>query len=195
MWNIVVLIIMISVGGYYALVDQQYVVTTERNRGAQLANDMGVYRQLVVSYFSADPELKNLSASISDLNGVKPDWIRSETLTRWNNYIDSRGVIYIFGVAPLPVNITADIVALSQNSVLAGEARLTGGALRLFAPADRSTIDSVPVTGRGELAEVLEAIDYGEHAPINLPVAAAIPTGSPVWLAVSERTNLCGCPL
>lgn len=184
MWNAMVLTVMMSVAGYYAMTGQERMMTAEQSQTVNLADDMAVYRQLVVNYFTANPGFtRNAAVPSGDL--TVPDWVKPLNIARWSNYIDGDGTIYIFAAAPLPVSITSDIVKLSRNSVLAGEAvAAAGGALHLHAPADMDT-QTTPraIAGRGDLSGLLEATDYGAHAPIALPPDAGIQAGSPVWLA------------
>lgn len=179
MWSAMVMAMMIATAGYYALAAQERV-TINVSQGANLATDMATYRQMVINYASlpANRNVNDVRVPASALD--QPFWLKPAVLAQWDNYIDGSGAIYVFVKAdtPLPVNITADIVKLSRNSVLAGEAIVRNGSLVLRAPGDRDTSTGVPIDGHGSL---LEAIDYGAHPALALPTQ--IPVGSPVWLA------------
>jgi|GEM_PF-959320 len=184
MWNILVLTILLSICGYYSIESQQKFDTTERNSALSIAVGMATYRQAVVNYYSQNPDAPlNTGASAATLSasGVFPSWANSASLcSQWNNFIDGNKMIYIYQQQPPAFNITSNIVALSQNSVLAGQAIDSGGQLTLYAPADIST---APPSTLSQSSGIPEAADYGKHDPIVLPAAAGIPVGSPVWLA------------
>jgi hypothetical protein len=185
MWNILVLTIILSVCGYYSMVGQQRLDANEKNIALSIAIGMGTYRQAVVSYYAQNPGAPlntSLSAATLSASGAFPNWANSASLcSQWNNFIDGNGMIYIYEQSPLPANIISDIVTLSQNSVLAGQAISNGGQLTLYAPAD---IGTAPPSTLSQSSGIPEASDYGAiHDPIVLPAAAAIPVGSPVWLA------------
>jgi hypothetical protein len=191
MWNILVITVLLSVCGYYSLVGQQRLDASEKNVALSIAIGMETYKQAVVSYYASNPGASmntSISAASLSASGAFPDWANSAALcSQWNNFVDGEGTIYIYEQSPLPVNITADIVKLSQNSVLAGQAVDNGGQLTLYAPAD---IGTAPPSTLSQSSGIPEASDYGNsHAPIVLPAAAAIPVGSPVWLAAVTATN------
>ncbi|MBC7502290.1 MAG: type IV pilus biogenesis protein PilM [Herminiimonas sp.] len=182
MWNVTVLTVLLSLAGYYALGDQKRVDVTAASLPRNLALDMATYRDAVVRHFSlpANRSAADASADFSVL--ALPAWYRPQRSTSgaplWRNYIDGAGIIYIFTATPLPVSITADIVRLSKNSVMAGDAVTVGGGQQLAAPADMPT-SSIAAVG----ADIQNARDYGVHPAIAIPAAVGIPAGSPVWLA------------
>lgn len=182
MWNILVFTVILSVCGYYSMASQQRLDASEKSTAYSLAMDMETYRDAVVQYYANNPGAPlNVSVPAATLtaSGVFPSWANSASLCgQWNNYIDGNKMIYIYQLRQPAVNITLSIVALSQNSVLAGQAVYSGGQLTLYAPADIAT---APPSTLSQSSGIPEATDYGTHAPIVLP--AAIPVGSPVWLA------------
>ncbi|WP_211474764.1 type IV pilus biogenesis protein PilM [Collimonas humicola] len=168
MWGVLMLVCMLSVAGYYSMAGQENLIASENSVAANLAINMAVYRQAVIDYSSANPAA--LATSVASGALSLPSWGIPSALSRWDNYIDRNGVIYVFTRMKLPVNITADIVSLSRNSVLAGEAAATAaGSLYLNAPAD--------------IAVTPLAAQQAPRQVILLPAPAAIPVGSPVWLA------------
>lgn len=138
MWNAIILTALISVAGYYTVIDQKYMLVLEESKARHLANDMAIYRNAVIDYFSANPALK--STKVPDNALVFPSWhtrIATPTAkTQWDNYIDADGTIYIYALSSLPVNITSDIVALAKNSILVGEESVVDGKQALYSPAD-----------------------------------------------------------
>jgi hypothetical protein len=184
MWNILILTAMLAVAGYFSMVDQKYVVNSEASTSVGLANGMAFYRQAVINYYTNNPGA-SVNTSVGELtlqsSNYFPYGANAPLLTsQWNNYIDTNHIIYIYEAAPMTVNIVSNIVTLSQNSVLAGQAVMNGTTLELYAPADIAT---APPSTFGLSSGIPEAMDYGGHSPIPLPVGAAIPVGSPVWLA------------
>ena len=175
MWQIVILTVMISLTGYYSLIDQKIVPNAQDANARNLATSMGVYRQAVVNY-SSDTAHRT-KVGVVDPSEKFPAGYTAASAAFWNNYIEADGTIYVFPAAPLPVNITSEIVALSQNSILAGESNSTRDAL--IAPADIAT----PSKWENNEKDIPLAKDYLGSTPIPLPLAAAIPSNSPVWLA------------
>lgn len=184
MWNILVITVILSVCGYYSMTGEQRLDESGKGTALSIAVDMEMYRQAVVNYHEINPNASlNASVPAATLvaSGAFPNWANSASLcSQWNNFIDGNGTVYIYQKSSLPVNITMNIVALSQNSVLAGQAVSSGGQLVLYAPADMGT---APPSTLSQSSGIPEASDYGAHTPIVLPAAAAIPVGSPVWLA------------
>jgi hypothetical protein len=183
MWNVLVLAILFSVAGYYAMSDQKYAAAAQpANQQLTLAGDMAIYRQAVIDYYKSNPGAP-LDAGVpnSALTPFFPEWSDKAALSsQWSNWIDGTYHIYIYEQAPLPINIVSSIVKLSQNSVQAGAAVVQGGQQVLYAPADIPT--ALPST-MGSSSGLPYASDYASHDPVVLPAAAAIPTGSPVWMA------------
>ena len=187
MWNFLVLAMLFSVAGYYAMTDQKQVAATQTAQiQLTLAGDMAIYRQAVIDYYKANPGAPlNGAVSTPVLSAYFPGWSNTAELSaQWSNWIDGNGTIYIYTQAPLPTNIISSIVSLSQNSILAGEAVMQGGQLVLYAPAD---IPTAPPSTMGSSSGLPYASDYGPHGALALPPAAAIPAGSPVWLATSAN--------
>jgi len=181
MWNIIVLTAMLSLVGYYATRDQQYVTRTGTQASANgLAEDMAIYRQAVIAYYSANPGApSNAGAGTSELTGagVFPAWADAPLLcAQWRNYIDENRMIFIYAAGPLSTDIVANIVSMSGNSVLVGQAQTSGTRLVLYAPAD------IPTAAVTQTTQIPAATDYGAHPSIVLPAGAGIPVGSPVWL-------------
>jgi hypothetical protein len=183
MWNVVILSAMVAVAGYYTLSDQRILPNPEYVVARNLAASMGIYRQAVINYSSA-PANRAVTGPV-DPSGFFPTGYTAEVPSLWSNYIDPNGTIYVFRNPnkALPVNITAEIVSLSQNSVLAGEAGATDN--KLHAPADVAT----PVGWVNDVNNTQDiplATDYHGAPPIPLTPSSAtpiVPPGSPVWLA------------
>jgi hypothetical protein len=162
MWNVLVLVVLLSVGGYYATQSQERVIALDNAQAAQLADSMALYRQAVVAYFDAHPA-QNGSVSMATLqsSNALPAWSTLSSqpaASMWANFRDTDGMIYIYAAKLPPHSIANDIVRLSQNSVLTG----------VFRTGD-TTLHS-PVFG-----------DTGIKLPA--PASVSIPNGSPVWIA------------
>jgi len=168
---------MISLTGYYSLVDEKVVPIAQDVNARNLATSMGVYRQAVINYASDKTHSTEINMSVNPSEKF-PTGYTTSSAALWTNYVDGNGIIYIFPAAPLPVNITSEIVALSQNSILAGESNSTGDAL--IAPADPHP----PRRWINNDQDIPLAKDYLGSTPIPLPPAAAIPANSAIWLAL-----------
>ncbi|MFC7518872.1 type IV pilus biogenesis protein PilM [Herbaspirillum sp. GCM10030257] len=163
MWHILVLTVMASLTALYLGAEQKNVIAAEQVKVENSADNMALYREAVITYFSKNPSLYH-SVDINTLkaSNVLPTWSTLYTQPAaaiWTNYRDSDGMIYIFASAPPPNSIVADVLKLSQNSVLAGVYR--NGDSTLYSPVFGDTGIKLP-----------------------LPAMAPIPHGSPVWIAM-----------
>lgn len=179
MWNIMMLSAMLAFAGYYTLADLRILPEPQSVAAKNLAASMGTYRQAVINYASANPAVTGQSV---DPSAYFPIGYTSEDASRWSNYVEPDGTIYVFRDPnqALPLNITAEIVSLSQNSVLAGEAGAADNLLH--APADVAT----PAGWTNNGQDIPLAPDYHGAPRIALTPSTAtliVPPGSPVWLA------------
>jgi hypothetical protein len=160
MWMIWIVVAMASLAGVYSAKEQVRNPPSTQLHSADLAVNMAAYRAAVVAYASntyASYPITATSVSHADLAPYLPYWYTPAAAGMWNNYIDTDGTIVIFATANPPVVYTADMVSLSQNSMLAGTASATGMLVS-------------PIFG-----------DTGIVLP--KPGGALIPAGRPVWLA------------
>lgn len=179
MWNVLILSAMLALAGYYTLSDLQILPDPEYVAARNLAASMGMYRQAVINYSTANPAVTGQSV---DPSAYFPTGYTTEAASQWSNYVEPDGTIYVFRdpIKALPLNITAEIVSLSQNSVLAGESGATDNMLH--APADVAT----PVGWVNNGHDIPLATDY--HVASRIPLTPSsttpiVPPGSPVWLA------------
>ena len=165
MWNLALLAVLVSLAGYYAGADKAGAEARRHARADSLAEDMALYRDAVARYFAGHAggqrsvDLATLRAS-----GALPAWSPlngAAAATPWANYRNAAGTIYIYAARAPADNIVADIVRLSRNSVLAGVYR--GGDSTLYSPIFGDTRIALPT-----------------------PAEAAIPDGSPVWIAAAQ---------
>ncbi|MFZ6774450.1 type IV pilus biogenesis protein PilM [Undibacterium sp. SXout7W] len=179
MWNVLALTTMLSLVGYYNLSEYRILPNPDRVAARNLAASMGTYRQAVINYSTANPTDTGHSV---DPAAFFPTGYTVAAASIWSNYIEPDGTIYIYPnpAKPLPVNITAEIVSLSQNSVLAGESGATDNMLH--APADIAT----PIDHINNNQDIPMAEDYHVTSLIPLTPSTStliVPPGSPVWLA------------
>lgn len=166
MWMILVLVVTLSVTGYYSMVHQRSNPPPAPMQSMALAGNMGTYREAVVTYLKTNPVPATGAVDNNLLSTIFPSWYSPNPL--WTNYIapapDRTIVIYASQLPP--TNIAADIASLSKNSVLVGTANST-----------TNTIDS-PVFSNNDAL----------RPPVPLPTGAAglIPHGSPVWLTYRQ---------
>ena len=182
MWNVAMLTIMLSLVGYYSMIDQRVVPNAQDAVARNLAGSMGTYRQAVIDYCTAYFLTYGVSVPTGLIENsalTLPTGYTTELASRWKNYIDGSGTIYIFPSTTLPVNITGEVVRLSQNSVLAGEAGSDG---TLHAPADLATpISYVPPSTPTQ--DIPLAPDYHPTTRIPLPAVAVGITPAIKWIA------------
>ncbi|NRR33764.1 type IV pilus biogenesis protein PilM [Oxalobacteraceae bacterium] len=163
MWPLAVLTTLLSLSGYYALEGQQRQTAASQGKAAVLADSMAVYREAVRQYFASHPgPQRSVTLAALRASHALPAWSPLYTDTGpapWANYRAADGTIYIYAAAATQ-NIAADVVRLSRNSVLAGVFR--AGDTTLYSPVFGNT-----------------------GIPLPTPAEAAIPDGSPVWIATS----------
>lgn len=162
MWMIWVLVAILSVTGYYSTALNTQTLPMAELRNENLANNMAVYRSMVVDFLARNPGIVG-PATVTDaqLETVRPAWFTPSPL--WANHLAADGMITIYATTLPPTRIAYDIVKLSQGSELAGEFNAARSLLNLFSP----------LTG-----------DTG----IRLPAGVAIPNGSPVWMASRRQS-------
>lgn len=153
MWMMWIAAAIIVMTGYYSVNSQVQNPTPAPMQSMALAGNMGIYRAAVVAYATSNPAF---TGTVADGNLPFPTWYTPLTPSLWRNYIAADGTITIYASALPTIKITSDIVSLSKNSILAGEARSATGTL--YSPA---------------------AGDTG----ILLPAGVVIPNGSPVWMS------------
>ncbi|CDG82343.1 type IV pilus biogenesis protein PilM [Janthinobacterium agaricidamnosum] len=161
MLPLVVLTLMMSLAGYYGTRHPEHSVdnVAQVAQSGALAAGMASYRDALIAYFASHPgQTGSVTQQALIAAKVLPSWspLAGAAAPLWNNYRTPDGILYIYAGAALPHNITAELLALSNNSVLVGG---FGSGTSSFAPAlgGMTTIARPPVT---------------------------IPQGSPVWLAI-----------
>lgn len=165
MWTFTVALMIIALSGLYMNIDKQQSANANQASSARIADSMAVYRDAVSRYFaSRQTEYGSISNAALQAANALPSWYVGPSAAygwNWANYRGSNGLIYIYATAEPQVNIAADIVKLSDNSILAGLYR--DGDANLYSPV------------------------YG---PTNIPLPpsalAPIPNGSPVWVAYAK---------
>lgn len=152
-----VLVAMVSITTYFSVANQVGQPTREQLVGTSLAGNMAVYRDAVLTYLRNNPGFIGTTIPANQLPlptwGYVPNSI-------WAHYIapDSYRTIVIYASTRPPVDITAELMELSKNSILAG--RINTATNRLESPVHGNTNILIP-----------------------LPPGATIPNGTPVWLA------------
>ena len=117
MWAIWILAGMVAVSGY--MMTSQEVRSPQINtlRSVDLAENMGIYRAAVLQYAKNNP---TFIGTVPDASLTFPayGYVKNPL---WTNNV-SGGTVVVYATAFPPVSITAEIVALSKNSIFAGEA-------------------------------------------------------------------------
>jgi hypothetical protein len=165
MWAFVFVAVMASLTGYYRFIDKEALAASEQAKADNLAESMTIYRDAVVAYFNQRPsEFGTVGIDRLIATNALPNWstmFQKPATSIWTNYRHDDGVIYIYATQAPPVNATADIARLSQNSVLAGVFRT--GDITLHSPVFGDTKVALPPRAK-----------------------APIPNGSPVWIAMTR---------
>lgn len=163
MWAMVIVAVMVSLTGFYRLIDKEGMASVEQVKADNLADSMAIYREAVTTYFTQHPgEFDSVGIDKLKSTNALPSWstlYQQPATSIWANYRHDDGVIYIYAATLPPVNISADVARLSQNSVLAGVFRT--GDTTLHSPVFGDTKVKLPPPGK-----------------------APIPNGSPVWIAM-----------
>ena len=166
MWNIVIMVAMMSLAGLYAMTDIKSVSEVRDTNAAKLADSMAIYRTAVTQYFTANGSPPR-SVDIQTLKAanVLPEWspLYTQPATSiWANYTDAEGLIYIYAVSTPPPDVITHVLTLSHNSILVGVFRT--GDTSLYSPIFGDTNIRLPA-----------------------PSEVQIPNGSPVWVAMRDK--------
>ncbi|MFC5474047.1 type IV pilus biogenesis protein PilM [Paraherbaspirillum soli] len=155
MWMTWIMVAMMAIAGCFVLSEEVRSPVTVAHKNADLAESMSIYRNAVIAFVAANPTFAGGEVPVDKL--PLPSWYTRYPLPLqlWRNHVEA-GVITIYAAQPQPVNITADLLRLSHNSVLVGVADMRAKMFRspLFP-------------------------DVQSPLPAGIP----IPDGSPVWLA------------
>jgi len=164
MWNVLVLVVMISLTTYYAMSDTDNVRVWEEARSEQLADSMYFYRLGAIRYFTDHPSMQTVDAGTLKAGGYLPEWsqLNNQPETSiWASYMNSAGRIYVYAASVPPPDVISHVMDLSHNTVLAGVFRT--GDTTLYSPV------------------------YGDtNIPLPAPSEVLIPNGSPVWVAMRD---------
>ncbi|MTV41729.1 hypothetical protein [Duganella radicis] len=160
MWNLLVIVVMAALGGFYLLPAERGHIAAGEQLMREQAGAMGIYRQAVITYFSLHDQT-DTSVDISTLraSGLLPAWsplASPGAAPAWANYRDSAGVIYIYPLAQAAPNMVGEVLKLSHNSMNVGVYRAADHSL--YSPLDGARV----------------ALAAGTFA---------IPDGAPVWMA------------
>jgi hypothetical protein len=159
MLNILILAVMLALAAFWSPAKPELDTLIAKTGKRDTAGDMSVYRSAVTSYFTQHPgETGQVSPEALAAAGVLPSWSRlaREGSATWANYRDGDGTIFIYLRQAPRGSIVAELDALSTHSSMLGVHQAGEQYFR---------------SARGGLST------------LALPAAAAIPDGSPVWIA------------
>jgi PilM len=177
MWMIMILVVMMSVTGYYTLANDIRNPPPISIKGTDFAASMAIYRAAVITYATQYYALYavNYSGVVADGALPLPSWYRLPAPALWTNYLAPDGTILIYTLSALPVNIVAELTDMSKNSVLVGEYNAT-----------TNRIDS-PVAGLSYVPGGSDIVfDAASKILLTLPPGTVIPDRSPIWLAYRD---------
>jgi hypothetical protein len=164
MWSFVVVAIVFGLTGVYTVANEQAITRVESRKAMTQAENMAVYREAVIQYFT-DNDDKKVEAPFASVKSYLPAWslMKDETDPIWANWRDNKGVIYVYPKRPLGVDILKELLALSQNSHLVGA----------YAEKDKGNKASL----LSPLVDVVEfTLDELKHAK------NPVPPNAPVWI-------------
>jgi type II secretory pathway pseudopilin PulG len=161
MWALAVTVALAAVTGVYMLPAQRSLMAVQDQNARELAESMGLYRQAVVAYFSANNStLTSVQLTSLKTAGFIPTWSTLYTQSStsiWANYRDSAGNIFIYPTTLPSTSITSELLALSQNAVTVGVYRASDRSV--YSPADGTRVSFSSLNN------------------------VSIPDAAPVWLA------------
>ncbi|HEY4542828.1 MAG TPA: hypothetical protein VIG66_10705 [Noviherbaspirillum sp.] len=161
MWNIVVVAVMAALTGFYMLPAEQSMSRNHELEARQMAISMGVYRQAVRAYYTANNGTLNYSVTVAELNAGNflPEWSHLRALGEngpWANYRNAAGTVYVYPKELPTRNMLAELLDVAHRSVNVAVYRAADSSL--YSPGDNQRFPH-PQTGGG------------------------IPDGAPVWIA------------
>ena len=125
-------------------------------RGQDQASGMALYRDAVILYFTVNPAQFG-RATAAQVSALLPNW--STQGGWWGHYRGADGTIAVYALRAPDRTMIPDLLMLSQNSLLVGQFN-TGDTY--FRPSMSNTASAIPMAQFS---------------------TAAIPAGSPLWLA------------
>lgn len=164
MWNVVVIIVMTALTGFYILPIERTGMALQDVQASKIVESMAVYRQAVKNYFSAN-NVTGVSVGIDALKnaGAIPAWAAfgaNSTAPAWANYRDSTGTIYIYPATLPSSNIVSAMLQQSRNSMNVGIYRASDHSL--YSPVDGTRVTLASLAG------------------------VPIPDKAPVWMAAPD---------
>jgi hypothetical protein len=165
MWYLAVMAAIASLSGLYVSIDKKLLLSNENMETVNLAKDMAIYREAVITYFARNPSIYR-SVSLNTLKSANVLPAGSTLYSRpytsiWANYRDTDGMIYVYTSTLPTTNIYPEVMKLTQNSILVGVYRT--GDTTLYSPAIGNTKHKLP-------------------SPTNV----TIPEGSTVWVTIDR---------
>jgi hypothetical protein len=161
---IAALLLALSAAGvqFSATGERDPVPLSEQARARALAAGMATYRAAVTAYFTAHPGQSGRVAHQTLVDeGLIPSW-SAMNLAQWSHFRMPDGIIYVYAVSVPQPDPSAALLALGRDSLMIGSVRAdSSGQARFYSSLGGATAVAAPA-----------AAD------------AAIPPGSPVWLAM-----------
>jgi hypothetical protein len=123
MWVVWTLVAMLSVAGYVAMSAELREAPVSTASAADLAWNLGVYRDAVLTYALQHP---GFAGTVPDSALPLPPWYTPAAL--WRNQITA-GVVAVYGTHPMTAELASSLVALGKGSYFVGIADAKSGRL------------------------------------------------------------------
>jgi hypothetical protein len=159
MLNVLILAVMLALAAFWSPAKPELDTLIAKTGKRDTAGDMSVYRSAVVRYFTQNPdETGQVPPAALAAAGVLPSWSRlaADGGAQWAHYRSDDGTIFIYPREAQSRSIAAELEAVSAHSRMVGVHRS---------------------------GEVYVRSPLGALVAVPVPAAAAIPQGSPVWIA------------
>lgn len=147
MWALVVLITMAAAVGGLMMSQEVRSPAVQGVVDDHLARNMAVYRRVVLEHVRAHP---GTTGSVDDAALAFPAWYTRNPA--WRNTVLADGTVVVYAERELSPTLMARIAEMSQDSILAGEARKrSNGQPYLYTPRHGDTGIDLPAVRNGSV--------------------------------------------
>jgi hypothetical protein len=145
MWSFVVVFSMVAAMGAMVVAQEAHNPSLEHAQAGSRANNLALYRSLVVLYAASHP---GETGTVADSALLLPPWYRRDPA--WAHQILPGSRVIVYAQGSVPPTLASELVELSQGSMLAGEARTRAdGSSFLYSPRFGDTGIPLPPLASG----------------------------------------------